>query len=320
MMNSAQVIPQQQYQQQPDMQKQQQPQQQYMQPQQHHHHQQPQQQQMYQQQPGMQMQQQPQQQYIQQQQQQPQQQQYMQPGQQPMAAPAVVAPMVRDIASYPDLLVKQTKKDWVMELIGFPANSEFNISTMGDKSKNIFYAAEDTPFCTRCVCRGNRPYVLPLYQGYNKNGTKLAEYVRPLRCVQGACKCCCYQEMQTTVNGNYLGKVTETFRCCVPKFNILDADGKVEYFLSQPTCCGGCCINFCAEGCCSSRVPFYLFKPDTQNTVKENQVGHIVKVKQNFCIFETNCHANHVHMMTFIIDLFVILPMFRSGPGLQKKF
>ena len=44
----------------------------------------------------------------------------------------------------------------------------------------------------------------------------------------------------------------------------------------MPTCCGGMCVNVCAEGCCNLRIPFYIYKAD--NDTPGAQVGSITKV------------------------------------------
>lgn len=61
-----------------------------------------------------------------------------------------------------------------------------------------------------------------------------------------------------------MGSVKEQFYCCVPRFKAYDADGKELYKMHPPTCCGGICINCCAEGnpcgagCCKVSFRVYL--------------------------------------------------------------
>lgn len=74
----------------------------------------------------------------------------------------------------------------------------------------------------------------------------------------------------------------ENFYCCVPMFTINSPGGQPIYKIHPPTCCGGCCINCCAEGnpcgkgCC--KVGFNVFPADQAKTDGDAQfVGRILK-------------------------------------------
>jgi hypothetical protein len=71
---------------------------------------------------------------------------------------------------------------------------------------------------------------------------------RPLRCVNGCCKCCCYQEATFSSGGNELGRAQETCWFCVPSLKVYDHTGSQIYFVHPPTWCAGMCVNCCAEG------------------------------------------------------------------------
>ena len=47
----------------------------------------------------------------------------------------------------------------------------------------------------------------------------------------------------------------------MPHFTVYkDAEGKqAEHQIQMPTCCGGLCIDVCAEGCCNCRIPYYVY-------------------------------------------------------------
>ena len=68
----------------------------------------------------------------------------------------------------------------------------------------------------------------------------------------------------------------ETFYCCVPQYAVKSKTGDLQYNIHMPVCCGGCCLDLCAEGCCSCRIPFYIYPPGQHDT--GTQVGKIVKV------------------------------------------
>ena len=64
---------------------------------------------------------------------------------------------------------------------------------------------------------------------------------------------------------------------CVPKYGIFNGTGDVlTHVLHQPTCCGGICPNFCAEGLCTCRIPFYIY--DALKDEEGSQVSSITKV------------------------------------------
>jgi len=56
------------------------------------------------------------------------------------------------------------------------------------------------------------------------------------------------------------------FLCCVPKFDVLDANGAKKFHIRPDTCFLGCCVQCRCDGskgkCC--RVPFYLRNPQTK--------------------------------------------------------
>ena len=139
------------------------------------------------------------------------------------------------------------------------------------------YALEDSSCPNRFCCGTCHPFEMNLSEGAEAGGALVARYDRPLRCAHGPAKCCCYQEIATLdAAGAPAGRTVETCYCCVPQFHVEKPDGTVEYKLSQPTCCGGMCVNICAEGCCNCRIPFYIFPASASTSGKP--VGKIVKV------------------------------------------
>ena len=66
----------------------------------------------------------------------------------------------------------------------------------------------------------------------------------------------------------------------IPTFAVFDSDDEPLYVVRPPTCCGGLCINCCAEGnpcgkgCC--KVSFRFYKPDQPNNGDAEYEGHIL--------------------------------------------
>jgi hypothetical protein len=104
-------------------------------------------------------------------------------------------------------------------------------------------------------------------------------------CGCGTCKCCCYQTATFASGGQSLGKVKETFYCCVPSYKMYDDQGRHLYTIQPPTCWGGACADcFTGRGewACASkkycRAPCYIFAPDQADTSGDAPVlGKILK-------------------------------------------
>jgi len=77
------------------------------------------------------------------------------------------------------------------------------------------------------------------------------------------CPCCTFQEATISSGDHELGSIKENFYICVPSMKVYDHAGAEVYHISPPTCCGGICINCCAEGnpcgkgCCKESFRIY---------------------------------------------------------------
>ena len=183
------------------------------------------------------------------------------------------------LSVHPNLFVKQTKRGWFQELIGCEAKTEFKIATMGEKKGDVMYALEESSFLLRLFCPQIHSWDMTVWQGDGPggSGTTVAKYHRPFRTPRAPFKCCCHQKVQhQDANGVAIGETVEDFSCFVPKFKIKDAQGNVEFMLSQPTCWNGLCVDCFAEGT-NCRVPFYVY-PEGSKHVTGQQVGKIVQV------------------------------------------
>jgi hypothetical protein len=183
-----------------------------------------------------------------------------------------------DLMNYEEILVKQTKKGWCQELMGCEANTEFKIAAKATPTDNVLYAIEDTSCCLRFFMPSLRPFAMHLSKGGAPGGEKIASFERAFGCPLQPCKCCCFQEIVAFRAGTKAGSVVEGTYCCVPTFKVIKTDGTHQYDIHQPTCCGGCCVDVCAEGCCNCRIPFYIYPPGASGDVG-TQTGKIVKVE-----------------------------------------
>jgi len=168
------------------------------------------------------------------------------------------------LAPHPEFKIAQTKKGCFQECCGCDANSQFKFMIAG---QHVGMLDETSGCCVRLCCGSNRWWNTRLVMGQDKDSEKVnnllpavLEFSRPFRCRAASMKCCCYQEViATDSNKKLLGGIKEQFWCCVPKFTVYGADLNPVYDLHQPTCCGGQCVDCCAEGCCNCRIPFYLY-------------------------------------------------------------
>lgn len=153
----------------------------------------------------------------------------------------------------------QTRKGCIQEMLGCEANSEFKF-IVGDTQRGII--EEQTSCCIRFFCGNIRPWTTKMAEGADINGPTFLEFERPFRCMPGACKCCCFQEVMVS-DGNKasLGGIREVCWYCVPNYQLYKTPESPEYDLHMPTCCGGMMVNLCAQGCCNCRIPFYFYKP-----------------------------------------------------------
>jgi len=185
------------------------------------------------------------------------------------------------LAGKQDFFVAQTPKGCFQECLGCDANNQFEFKVGHNKeAATVAVLEEETNCCIRFLCKGNRPWTTRLYSGNtldkHDGDTVWGTYIRPCRCAMGNCKCCCYQEVETWLGdaekgGKQIGGVRELMWFCVPTFGIYDKDpaGPYEYYLHQPTCCGGMMVNPCAQGCCNCRIPFFFYKdPSVEEPLK----------------------------------------------------
>jgi len=199
-------------------------------------------------------------------------------GMMPPASKVAMGNGVQAFANFDDIYITQTPKGCFQEMMGCDANTEFLFGTRskppqsaplglngptGPPIYSLFYAIEDSSFCCRYCCSTARTSQLNMFTGIDENGSQVMSYDRPFKCYAGSCKCCCYQEMTFfDYDSQPIGSIKEQFYCCVPLFTIFDEAEQPQYRVMQPTCCGGACVDCCAEGLCNCRIPFYIYGPD----------------------------------------------------------
>lgn len=193
-----------------------------------------------------------------------------------MAAPLE---MLRD---HSELLIKQTRKGCCQECMGCEATNEFlvfpNVQKAKDSGNQIMYSKESSSFCCRLCCLNQRSFTQTVWSGTkDAKGSEVMAMDRPFTCPLAPLTCCCVPTIAFKNGDAVLGSAQVPCFLCVPALDVLDASGQKEFQVQQPTCCGGCCVNCWAEGCCNCKTPFYVYKPGVTPS-SGNQVGKIVKL------------------------------------------
>jgi hypothetical protein len=184
------------------------------------------------------------------------------------------------LSTFSDIQVHQTKRSWFQEMMGCEAVTEFRVNSIKTHKDDddVLYARENSPFFMRMFCARLHPWDMTLWRGADDSGDAVATYHRPLRTPLSPLKCCCYQQVHhADADGETIGDTIEDFYVCVPRFRVDDPKGNTEYIISSPTCMGGACVDYFAEGIFSCRIPFYVF-PVGADPVAGEEVGKIVKV------------------------------------------
>jgi len=171
------------------------------------------------------------------------------------------------LAGQKNLFIKQTRRGCLQEAMGCEAKNEFLISTVEQRDSFFMYALEDSSFLCRLCCANLRESKMDVKMGNSSaSGAQVMSYERPFQCAQvGPCKCCCFQQMGFfNEKREPIGQIKEDFYyCAVPSFTISDNSEKALFKVQMPTCCGGMCVNVCAEGLCNCRIPFYIYPSGT---------------------------------------------------------
>jgi len=184
---------------------------------------------------------------------------------------------IDDFGNHSNILIKQTRKGCIRNLLGCIAQTEARVATMQDQDIDRFYILEESHWFCRIFFECIHPFSMKLSVGGDIGGPVIGQFERPLACASNPWKCCCFQQI-TAIDYStqqVVGKTEETFWICGPQFNVFNESGAHQYKIHIPVCCF-ILPNVCKEGLCSCRVPFYIYPPNAG--VDDEHVGRIVKV------------------------------------------
>ena len=214
------------------------------------------------------------------------------------------------LAQLDNMIVKQTRRGCFQELMGCEAKNEFLISAQPNPNQVLMYSLEGAlyllvdPFILflcflsdvffllinptesscfmRTCCKNNRAMKQTVWVGQNESAMNIANNL-PVVMGQKGLTCgvqpqqCCFNPYLDLFSGQNepMGRVTVPFFWCIPEYKIFNEKNVQEYSMHMPTCCGGCCVNCFAQGCCNCKIPFYIYKPDQTDRGKGKRKGEM---------------------------------------------
>lgn len=187
------------------------------------------------------------------------------------------------LQAYPNLQVKQTRRGCIQELFGCEAKNEFNIATIEQPQANFMYSLEESTCCMRFCCKNQRAFTQTVWMGNGvaDDANTVMSMQKGWTCPMQPCNCYYCFDPYLDMNdgaGQPLGKVKVPWFFCIPQYVVTDENKNVDYHVHMPTCCGGCCVDLCAEGCCNCKIPFYVYKPDQKDRSRGQEIGKIIKI------------------------------------------
>lgn len=193
--------------------------------------------------------------------------------------------MSRQFSDAKKMTIRQTRKGWCQEILGCQAMTEFKWFNTTNELAIAHFATstEHSPCMSRFCCKGCQRFQMEVKE--EGTGDVIFDIERPWKCAGGPCKCCCFQELKFTSQGQELGKFKERCYCCLPQSVIKGADGEELYLLHPPSCCGGCCMDCCADtstsNCCMQclgcTIPFHIFKAGDEHGSNAKPAGKVTK-------------------------------------------
>jgi len=122
----------------------------------------------------------------------------------------------------------------------------------------LFILGESSECCERQCCKNQRSFEMLMTSAMG-GGQVLANFERPLKCTQQIP--CILQEMTIAIGPQGsppVGKIEQQCTLCMPKFNVINAQGAVMYELSGPLCvCDIPCID----------VEFFIKAPGSEDVL-----------------------------------------------------
>jgi len=180
------------------------------------------------------------------------------------------------------LLVKQTPRGCLLELMGCTAKSEYKISGMepgdiqdgykisenGMKQQNVLYALEESNCLIRNFAAESRPMTVVVTDGGEAGGAEVMRFVKPATFPLCSCNCCPLMSVELPGGQKAESQVYIDFPgCLIPHFKYQENDKHI-YNVHPEKCCGGFCISCdICKGKGTLYMPFYFHDPNTKAVI-----------------------------------------------------
>lgn len=193
------------------------------------------------------------------------------------------------LGAYESLLVVQTRKGVLRELLGSETTNEFKIYPSKEQSNeaqsngdSIFYSLEESTFCCRFFCKNQRAFTQTVWKGTkDQRESVIMTMKKEKTCPVAPCQGCCIPAISYfAADGSPMGSASVPCHFCLPSISVKDPSGNDEYAIQMPSCCGGVCVDESAEGHCSKKIPFYIYPPG--KGAKGEEIGKIIKLWRGF--------------------------------------
>ncbi|XP_034852306.1 phospholipid scramblase 1 isoform X2 [Mirounga leonina] len=121
----------------------------------------------------------------------------------PAPPPPLDCPPGLEYLSQIDQILIHQQIELLEVLTGFETNNRYEIKN--SFGQRIYFAAEDTDFCTRNCCGASRPFTMRILDNM---GQEVITLERPLKC-DSCCFPCCLQEIKSLDEENVVGKISK---------------------------------------------------------------------------------------------------------------
>ncbi|EFB28953.1 hypothetical protein PANDA_007809, partial [Ailuropoda melanoleuca] len=170
----------------------------------------------------------------------------------PAPPPPLDCPPGLEYLSQIDQILVHQQIELLEALTGFETNNKYEIKN--SFGQRIYFATEDTDFCTRNCCGDSRPFTMRILDNM---GREVITLERPLKCDCCCCPCCLQEVTIYAPPGVPIGYVIQTWDPCLARFTIQNERREDVLKIIAPCLLCSCC----------SDVDFEIKSLDEENVV-----------------------------------------------------
>jgi hypothetical protein len=165
-----------------------------------------------------------------------------------------------------DAIVIEQEIELLEVFTGFETANRYNIQNM--YGQRIYFAAEVTECCARCLLGHNRPFIINIIDGMGKEVMVVERVCNFSLCWWGGETAGSHVTVKLAATGELIGTVRQRCNCWTPTYEVYDHQAQLQMVIRGPSC-GACCpIVMCCD------AEFNVFAPTERGL---EQVGAILK-------------------------------------------